>query len=255
MPKETNLEMKVGLFVVAAVVCLVAFIFSISDFSVFKVGTPLRVVFSYANGLKKNAPVRIAGVDAGHVRDIRIFFDTKEMKTRVAVDIWLEGAPQIPGDSKYLINQLGILGEKYLEVMPGVSREFVLAGAMTFGEDPVPMESITKMLSAIGIKLQTTLDSVNSGFLTDANKAAVAKTFGNIALISEGLKNGEGTAGLFLKDKKLYEDMAAITGALRNGEGTVGKLLMDKSVYQNLDEMTADLKANPWKLFYRPKGK
>ena len=88
MPRESDLELKVGAFVVAAIICLVTFIFSISDFSVFHGGTILRVTFSYANGLKKNAPVRLAGVDAGHVRDLKVSFDPRSNKAVVLVEGW-----------------------------------------------------------------------------------------------------------------------------------------------------------------------
>ena len=48
MPRESNLEVKVGAFVVVAVIALVAFIFSISDFSaLFQKGTTLKAVFQY----------------------------------------------------------------------------------------------------------------------------------------------------------------------------------------------------------------
>ncbi len=75
MPKESNLELKVGLFMLIALVLLAMFIFSVSSSSVLKKGKSLKVVFGFANGLKRNAPVRIAGVDEGLVRNVQLFFD------------------------------------------------------------------------------------------------------------------------------------------------------------------------------------
>lgn len=228
MPRESNLEFKVGLFVVAAIVCLVVFIFSISDFSVFKKGWTCTAEFHFANGLKKNAPVRVAGVDAGHVRSIAVTYDEVSHEPKVRIDVWIDGGMRLPDDSRFLINQLGILGEKYLEIMPGMSSRLLLPGAEIEGDDPVAMDAITKTISTIGEKLSVTLDSINNGVLSEENKKSLAVSLVNIAAISEGI---------------------------RMGEGTIGKFLTDKSVYQNLDELSADLKANPWKLFYRPKGK
>lgn len=229
MPRESNLEIKVGMFVVAALVCLVAFIFSISDFSaLFQKGSSLRAVFQYANGLKKGAPVRVAGVDSGHVQELKVFFDAADQKTKVQVVAWIMPGVSVPMDSTLMINQLGILGEKYLEIIPGISQQLAPAGTVLQGEESVPMEEIMKKLSAIALKLDDTLTGINGGILTEANKKALAETLANIA---------------------------SVTGAMKNGDGTVGKLLTDKSVYENLNELTADLKANPWKLFYRPKGK
>jgi len=228
MPRESGLEFKVGLFVIAAIVCLVTFIFSISDFSVFKKGWTCTVSFHFANGLKKNAPVRVAGVDAGHVRSILVTYDVVSREPKVQIELWIDGAMRLPDDSRFLINQLGILGEKYLEIMPGVSSGLISPDTALTGEDPVAMDAITKTIATAGLKLNMTLDSINNGILSDVNKQSLATTLANIATISEGIKMGE---------------------------GTIGKFLSNTSVYENLDELSADLKANPWKLFYRPKGK
>jgi phospholipid/cholesterol/gamma-HCH transport system substrate-binding protein len=228
MPKELDLEVKVGAFVLAAIICLVGFIFSISDFSVFKKGESYQVMFQFANGLKKGAPVRVAGVDAGHIRGIKVSYDAARHLTDVNVDMWMEEGHSIPADSKFMINQLGLLGEKYLEIMPGASDALLAPGAAVRGEDPVPMETITKTLGSLGAQAEITLNSINTGILSDANKLALASM----------LANG-----------------AAVTTSIRNGDGTVGKFLTDPSVFKNLDELSADLKAHPWKLFYRPKGK
>jgi phospholipid/cholesterol/gamma-HCH transport system substrate-binding protein len=133
----------------------------------------------------------------------------------------------VPKDSTYMINQLGLLGEKYLEILPGTSTEVLTEGSMLTGENPTSMETIMKMVSGIALKLDSTLTGINDGILNEANKKAIAEALANVAAITATVNNGEGTLGMFLKNK---------------------------NVYQNLDEMTADLKANPWKLFYRPKN-
>jgi hypothetical protein len=92
----------------------------------------------------------------------------------------------------------------------------------------VPIERITESAAVLMTKLQTTIDSVNNGILTDKNKRSLQDAL-------EGL----GVVGMDLKE----------------GRGTLGKLLTDESIYNNLDDLSADLKNNPWKLFYRPKSK
>ena len=103
MPKELNLEFKVGLFMLAAMIGLAVFIFSVSDSAVLKKEKIVRVVFGFANGLKKSAPVRIAGVDEGLVKDIRLFFDRTDSKTKVEVEEVYEdmsSAKILPGKLK-----------------------------------------------------------------------------------------------------------------------------------------------------------
>ena len=202
MSRESHLELKVGSFVLLALAGLSYFIFSVSNLSLFEKGRPLQAVFGFANGLKEAAPVRLAGVEAGLVKNMEVFTDANDdQRTKVRVTMWIKEGVEIPVDSKVTINQLGLLGEKYVEIMPGTSTEFFKAGTVVVGFDPVPMEKISERVYALTEKLERTIDNINKG------------------------------------------------------QGTVGKFLTDESIYRNLDELTADLKANPWKLLYRPKNR
>ena len=58
MSKESNLEIKVGAFIFIALILLTWFVFSINDASSLKEGNSYKVIFGFANGVKKNAPVR-----------------------------------------------------------------------------------------------------------------------------------------------------------------------------------------------------
>ncbi len=260
MPKETNLELKVGAFVVAALVCLMGFVLSVSDFSFFEKGDEYAVVFSYANGLKKGAPVRLAGVDAGHVKEMTIYYDTEKFRTRIKVGLWVTRGVGIPSDSRVLINQLGLLGEKYVEILPGASNTFLALGSKLYGEDPIAMESMMAMVGSIAGKLDITLAQVNQRVLTDANTKALAETLQNLSVITFSVKEGQGTLGKLFTDQGVYQNLsltlanlAVLTDKMNKGEGTIGKFLTDSSVYNNLDELSSDLKAHPWKLFFRPR--
>ena len=145
----------------------------------------------------------------------------------------MEQGYAVPVDSRFIINQLGLLGEKYLEIMPGLSADLVTAKTNLRGEDSVSMESIMKVFEGLGGKLDVTLSRVNDGVLSPANQEALAASLGALSVT---LKNFE-----------------LISAQVKDGQGTLGRFLADPAVFNNLDELTADLKANPWKLFYRPK--
>lgn len=227
MPRESNLELKVGAFVVAGLVALGAVIFSVSDFSLFNKGRNITAVFGFAGGLKKNAPVRVAGVERGLVKDLQIFYDRSDERTKVKVRMWLGDDTRIPADSTIIINQLGLMGEKYVEIIPGQDKENFLSDAATIaGRDPVAMEELSSMFDGIARELEKSIAGFNEVVLNEKNRQSLAGTL---------------------------ESLHAITGDIRSGQGTLGQLLYDDGLYQNLEEMTADLKENPWKLLYRPK--
>ena len=234
MPKESKVEFKVGLFVLSAVLAFTIFLFSISDTSVFKEGKSIEVIFGFANGLKKNAPVRIAGVDEGVVKDIQLFFDRQDQRTKAKVELWVDKRTQIPNDSVVMINQLGLLGEKYVEIVPGIDVvNFFQDGHKVIGKDPVSQEAISAKVFDVAKKLEDSIGGVSKIISDPDNVESLKKTLKEVSLASEGIKD--------------------IVTHTKEGQGTVGKLFYDDRLYDNLQGMTADLKENPWKLLYRPK--
>jgi phospholipid/cholesterol/gamma-HCH transport system substrate-binding protein len=235
MPKESNLELKVGIFMLAALAGLSMFIFSVSDSSVLEKGKSLKVVFGFANGLKKNAPVRIAGVDEGLVKDIQLFFDRKDGKTKVEVELWIKEDTKIPGDSVIAVNQLGMMGEKYIEIFPGQDTEnFFEENKLILGKDPISQEAISQRVMDVSNKLDNAIGGIDRLIRDEKNVDSIQATLANISSATSTIDD-------ILKD-------------MREGKGTVGKLLYDERLYDDLEGMTADLKENPWKLLYRPKG-
>lgn len=234
MPKESNLEFKVGIFIFLALILLAVFIFSVNDASVFKEGKSLRVIFGFANGLKKSAPVRVAGVDQGMVRDIHLFYDHEENRIKVEAEMWMKKDVIIPQDSVVFINQLGLMGEKYVEITPGKdAKNFFKDNELCRGKDPIAQEAISERILEMTKKLDQTVAGLNKILQDEDNIVSIHDTLENLSFLTGNLNH-------------IAEDV-------KRGQGTVGKLLYDDNLYKNLQELSSDLKENPWKLLYRPK--
>ena len=201
MPKETNLELKVGAFVLIAIGCLTVAILSVGNFSFFEKGKKLSVIFGYANGLKKAAPVRLAGVEAGLVKNIDILTEGNE--TKVKVELLINDAIGIPADSSISINQLGLLGEKYVEVTPGKSQQMIQDGGRVMGIDPVPVDRITQRIDSMTAQLEKTMHGINNGILTQENTRSLSEILSGVKNIVNEIQQGKGTLGMFLYNPKL----------------------------------------------------
>ena len=225
-----------GIFVLIALIVLSGFVFLISDISLFRPGINLKVIFGFANGLKKAAPVRLAGVDAGKVMDIRIFYDSQTQNTKVEITAWLTGDTKVPVDSTAWINQLGLLGEKYLEIIPGKNyTSFLKNNDKLVGEDPIAMEELAEMGRKIGKKFESSIDGFNEAVNNDVGKKNLKELLENAKQISDSLN----TVLLRMKD----------------GQGTMGKFFSDDKVYNDLEGFASDIKKNPWKLLFKAKEK
>ena len=234
MAIERNLELKVGIFVLVAIVILVGFVFFIGDFSFFKPGWHLKIIFGFANGVKLAAPVRFAGVDAGKVQNIDVFYNPKTNKTNVEVLVWLDGNVKVPIDSEAKVETLGILGEKYIEIMSGSDyTEFFKEGDTMVGIDPVSMQEVTRLGKEIALKLEESIENVNEVVEDEATKKNFKETIENLKYLTASAKT--------------------IMETMESGQGTIGRLIYDEKIADDLESFVEDLKNHPWKLLHKTK--
>jgi phospholipid/cholesterol/gamma-HCH transport system substrate-binding protein len=213
---KTKLELKVGLFVFAGMVILVTFILLIGDFKTWGSGHRVKFMFNFVNGIKLGAPVRFAGVDVGEVKDISFVFSPEEQRMKVELACLLKQEARIPADSRVWINTLGLLGEKYVDIMPGKNyTDFLSEKQAIKGNDPVAMHEVGDAAMSIVNNLNETIIKV---------------------------KNKEGTLGKLLYDEALYKQIESI--------GTDLQALLKQT-----DGLVEDIRRNPWKLLWKSKAK
>lgn len=186
---KTKLELRVGIFVFIGLVILVIFILSIGGFKTWSSGYHININFNFVNGIKVGAPVRFAGVDVGEVKKIKLEFLPDESRSNVGLDVWVRNIIKIPSDSSVWVNTLGLLGEKYVEIMPGTDYSHSLKnGDCLTGVDPLPIHQIFNNAENI-------LSNLNDG---------IAR-----------IKNKEGSLGKFIYDDAIYNEMQSFVADVR----------------------------------------
>ncbi len=239
--KKAGLEFKVGIFVITALAVLMALVFKTGDFYL-KPGYTVRFIFSFVSGIDSGSPVRLAGVNVGEVKTINVVRDA-EGQTQVELIAWISQGAYIEEDAEVRINSLGMLGEKYVEILPGTSGMKVLSdGGMLVGKDPVGFEKITENGNRLISKLELTVDNINEVVQDPEFKSAVKNTFTdadkfvrNMMEASDDLKDAAKSARILL-------------GKARDGQGTIGRLFMDDTIAKDFEAFVKDVKAHPWKL-------
>lgn len=122
--RERGLEFKVGLLVLVSGAILLAFIFVLGNFSLHS-GFTIQVDYDYVGSLQAGAPVKVSGIKVGKVTDVDFLGGKQDPKVndrvQVRVTAWIEDTAReaIRGDAEYFINTAGVLGEQYLEIVPG----------------------------------------------------------------------------------------------------------------------------------------
>ena len=190
MASDKSFELKVGLFVGIGLVIFFIIVFSIGDVTFVKKGYRVNMLFNFVDGITESAPVRLAGVDVGRIESINIYFDENEQKTKVKVTAWIASEDrEIESDSIAVINTLGLLGEKYLEIFPGNVENGILKNDDTItSQDPIMMRNVTDSLNQLAENANT---------------------------IVERLKAGKGTIGKLLTEETIYNDLEAFVADIK----------------------------------------
>ena len=118
MQSNRSISVAVGLFVLLALAGMVFLALQASNARGFRMSHPYQVNADFADisGLSKNAKVTMAGVQSGKVKSIG--YDQETYKAKVVLEISGE-YDRLPLDSSADILTAGLLGEKYIGVVPG----------------------------------------------------------------------------------------------------------------------------------------
>jgi phospholipid/cholesterol/gamma-HCH transport system substrate-binding protein len=115
---ERKRDFYVGIFVIITLICTGYLFMTVGEFSqYFKDRYTVYGYFSSVSGLKKGASVDLAGVKVGNVSSIGI--DTAHLVAKVTLEI--DSYIDISEDSIASIRTAGIIGEKFIEILPGGS--------------------------------------------------------------------------------------------------------------------------------------
>jgi len=181
---KSKLELKVGIFVFIGLVILLIFVLSIGNFKIILRSHRVDFLFNFTNGVKVGAPVRFAGVDIGEVKGLYFVSPSADAPPKVRIIGWVRRDINIPVDSTIWINTLGLLGEKYIEIMPGKDyAHIVKTDQVMVGIDPIPMQEFTTLVKNIGTSLEESIVRI---------------------------KNKEGTIGKLLYDDRIYSELEAL---------------------------------------------
>lgn len=106
----------------------------------------IYATFNRTDGLSVGDKVRMAGIDVGHIEDSVLDEDFRATLTfKIRKEI------QIPDDSSAAIVSSGIMGNKYVEIEPGGSEDFIEdKGDFTYTQDAIILEELIDRIISLG---------------------------------------------------------------------------------------------------------
>ncbi len=144
---ERGLEWKVGLTVLAAVVFFIGGVLYLSQKELGRPGPEVRVAFSEVGGLNVGDPVMVSGLRRGAVSSLDLGVQEVVVTLKLRPDVVLHS------DAGFSVENIGIMGEKFVAVDPGVAGDSLDTGAViSGGYSP----GISEAVAQLGVVLDNT---------------------------------------------------------------------------------------------------
>ena len=210
----------------------------------------MRVVMSDVVGLKVGAPVWLAGVDVGLVADI-LFADPKN-SNEVSIDIEVDtdAMKKIGSDSKITIKTRGLMGEKYVDILP--SKQYSeKPPAILQGTSVAKLDDVIQKAGDAFDKVNGIIDNIDKGKGTLGKLNKDETLYSNVARLAVEMKDlivtinrGEGTLGKLNRDPEPFNKLISILNRadrtlqdIQAADGTLNKLIYDKALYSKLTSL------------------
>lgn len=258
---STPKNIALGVFIVAGLILFAMGLFWIGDRrQLFNRSVELYTEFSNISGLARGAKVRVSGLDAGEVLEIRVP-PNPGARFRIRFRASSEFQPILRMNSVASIQNDGLVGSKFLQVDAGTSAAAAVTHEATIpSKEPIEIadvlaqardtvknanDAVTDIRNGIDDTVKAVLElNKETTEVIDSVGKTVDKftTTGNTVMQSvnsviTGVREGKGTVGKLLNDDKLYEQMRS---TVNEGQKMVSNF---DSVSDDLRAISNDLKS------------
>ncbi len=247
---------KVGIVMLIALAALGYFVLKIEDIDLSR-SRPTReikVLFDDVAGLDDESAVRIAGVRKGHVTDIRVLPDG-----RAEVTMEVDDDVPLRENASARVANLGLLGEKYIELDPGTPAAPVIQteGTITLpGGAPASFDDLTTQMSSIAEDVKAITGSLRTVMAGPQGQQRLVDIVENVRLITTDVRsliaaNRSNIDATMVNARELTaqlrQDIPRLASAIERVAnqigGTVGENRGEvRQVVENLRGLSADLR-------------
>ena len=187
---ETHLARKVGLFVLIGIVLIAALMLNFSrGVGLFHPKYNINLRLKNVAGLKERSAVFFSGVQIGNVKSVKLDQPSKTVVVRLEI---LKEYP-VRSDAKFVIEQIGFLGDQFVIIYPGTGEApFLNDGDEVSGIEPFNLTEVARSTSdllkrfdQLGAVVGEAINRVNNQVLDTNTLSNLSRTVANFQDVSE----------------------------------------------------------------------
>jgi phospholipid/cholesterol/gamma-HCH transport system substrate-binding protein len=199
-------EARVGVIIVLAILIFFFGLMYLREFSFSKSEYEVTALFETVTGLDQDDPVIVSGLKVGQAQDMQLAGDKVQVKLRI------EARYQFPRDSKAVLRNLTLLGDKAIEIVQGTAAEMLQPGDVIPGKLETDIFELAEAAAPIGEDLAVLLKRFRSTF-DENTEASLKRSLHNLQTISGAV------AGVVAKDiAEMESAIQSLRAAAKNLE-------------------------------------
>jgi len=272
-------EFKVGLLALAAIFAVVYMSLKVtSNQSGFGEYVTYRTIIDDASGIFAKTPIKIAGINAGRIKNVELQGNLALISFEVLRRI------KITEDSRLRIRSVGFLGDKFLEISPGKSEKPLAEFGLIRSETAGGIENLARDAAEVISEVKKIVTSLRESLAPEGGISPIKQIVADIHELTKNAKE----ASTVLRDilvenqdrvnammanlesfsqrlnrqldpndkasmlaslneimgnaKQMTDDLKALASDLRKGKGTLGKILVEERIADDVQQTLSGVK-------------
>lgn len=254
--KERKLALRAGLFVAIGLAIAGIVVFFIGrETRVFEKQVSYLALFDNVEGLSEQSPVWLGGNEVGRVTAIGYSPDLRDNRLQVTMTMGSKFAPRVRGDSKVTLTNLGVLGDKALNISLGsASQPQLEPGSVLPVQAGGDLSSLMKGAAQVmenSIAISQTLRTAVEAYGDPRAAADVKRSLASLRAMLEEVEKGEGLLHALIYDKKAGRQVEALM------ENTAKAAARMEAAAAQVDSLLGQVRTGPGmahSLLYEPGG-
>jgi phospholipid/cholesterol/gamma-HCH transport system substrate-binding protein len=154
--RKLGSEIAVGIVIFSAFVVFVSGYLYLKNVSLKTNRTFITIHFKDVTGLEKSDFVSVAGLRIGRVQNLKLD------KLAVLAEVRIDPGIEIPIDSRAQIKSLGMVGEKFIDIVPGNAEQMLQDGDSIEGHNSGDLSDLSGSIETLFQQAQQLIDELRT---------------------------------------------------------------------------------------------
>jgi len=176
-----NVELRVGLLIIAGIIILVSAIFWIQGYRFGQEYQPVRAIFGEVGSLAKGDPVMVSGIRMGKIKDLGL------AEYGVLVTMTISREVVLKKDAAFTVKNIGLMGERFIAVTPGKAEEPLDLTVPAKGLYDTGIPEVMGMMGEMITELRNLVFAVKGSIASNENLVKLTNAMGNFEELSKSL--------------------------------------------------------------------